>query len=209
MNNIEIPPILNAWAMQITHACLSHYNPESLTIDTYNRTWTQMKFQPVLRPTTDADKKWISVTTWRRTKSLPNPVVTPTTQDWSGAQQTECSLVPGFNLPPHARQGPSPIIRTTKTTMKKTIAAPQDNRSTNRKPPNPNHVTEDLWSYKTDSQAPLVTTIPRTRPAPNPWSLPTMELIGLLSNGNWLVLSIQLKFGKRQAPARRSDSSAP
>ncbi len=168
-----------------------------ITIDTYNRTWKQMKFQPVLRPTTDAGKKWISV-------------VTPTTQDWSGAQQTECSLVPGFNLPPHARQGPSPMIRTTKTTMKSTIAAPQDDRSTNRKPPNPNHITEDLWSYKTDSQAPLVTTIPRTRPAPkNPWSLPTMELIGLLSNGNWLILSIQLKNGKRQAPARRSDSSAP
>jgi hypothetical protein len=72
-NDIEIPPKLNAWAMQITHAYLSHYDPESLTIDTCNRTWKQMKSQPVLCTTTDADVKWIPVTTRRRTKSPPTP----------------------------------------------------------------------------------------------------------------------------------------
>jgi hypothetical protein len=101
-------------------------------------------------------------------KKSSHPRLTPPTQDESGAQQTEGSFAPGFNLPPDARHGPSSMIRTTKTTMNITIAASQDDRSTHREPPNPNHVTEDLLSYKTDSHAPSVTTTPRTRPAPNP-----------------------------------------
>ncbi|KAI2506081.1 hypothetical protein MHU86_8312 [Fragilaria crotonensis] len=69
---MNIPPMLNAWALNVSQAYLSHYDPTTLhETDTLAFEWKKMPF--MTRMDTDEQSEWIPVTRRRRSKSPPAP----------------------------------------------------------------------------------------------------------------------------------------
>ena len=69
---MNIPPMLNAWALNVSQAYLSYYDPTTLhETDTLAFEWKKMPF--MTRMDTDEQSEWIPVTRRRRSKSPPAP----------------------------------------------------------------------------------------------------------------------------------------
>ncbi|KAI2493705.1 hypothetical protein MHU86_20849 [Fragilaria crotonensis] len=69
---MNIPPMLNAWALNVSQAYLSHYDPTTLhETDTLAFEWKKMPF--MTRMDTDEQSEWIPVTRRRRSKSPQHP----------------------------------------------------------------------------------------------------------------------------------------
>ncbi|KAI2506425.1 hypothetical protein MHU86_8051 [Fragilaria crotonensis] len=69
---MNIPPMLNAWALNVSQAYLAHYDPTTLhETDTLAFEWKKMPF--MTRMETDEQSEWIPVTRRRRSKSPQHP----------------------------------------------------------------------------------------------------------------------------------------
>lgn len=116
-NEIEIPTQLNEWAMQISHAYLSYYDPTSLELDT-RKSWADLQI-PVEVDMMDTQDEWIPVNHRRRAKSPP-AVTGEITQNETKMHPNNAhgSFAPGFNLPTDA--GGPPVKHNTSVTNEST-----------------------------------------------------------------------------------------
>lgn len=170
-NDLDIPPKLNEWVMQITHKYLSHYDPVFLTINTHTCTWKQTRSQHQdTKTTTEGNKRWIPVLNRRgQTKSPPARVVTPSTQGIGNCHPLEGAFTSGFDLPPEECKGIAPSVQFTTTKAEKDNAQkPNHAKQTTEKLHDTTNTNENRSSQNPDSDAPPATTIPRDRPVPNP-----------------------------------------
>jgi hypothetical protein len=113
-HEIDIPPKLHAWAMNVSQAYLVQNDPKILhEMDTLQYSWKKMPFRNSSREIED-QSEWIPVTRHRRSKSPPKDTkeVDLTVDEGLG------SVAPGFNLPPDDTPKRLPITPLLKNTTK-------------------------------------------------------------------------------------------
>jgi hypothetical protein len=94
--SMDIPPKLNAWAMNITSVYLAHFDLTTLHgTDTLAYSWKTMPFSRTSMEIDD-QSAWILATGRKRSKSPPNAPIECQTSPENGSR----SVAPGFNLPP-------------------------------------------------------------------------------------------------------------
>ncbi|KAI2512020.1 hypothetical protein MHU86_2308 [Fragilaria crotonensis] len=138
---MDIPPKLNAWAINVTRAYLSHFDPSTLyETDTLAYSWKTMPFMETSMEV-DSPTDWIPVTNRRRSKSppasVPPEVISPT------ADAGE--VVPRTSSPGEAVTPLTSTMTSTQRSEKSRVSA-SSTRSSNR---------QISWSHR----LPSVTTV--------------------------------------------------